>query len=228
MKKVIYLENTRKNRTLFIKSLTSKQNTMIVLMTMPQAIHVITAALDMPKGNLEKGARALEIITGCTSNPYVTIAGPVIAGYTTNLTNYNGATPSTRVNLWRKVNNDMKALMRKFQEAADGDPANAIAIIESGNFRIKQVAGREKQKFEAFNGPVSGTVLLTAPGFKGRCCHDWWYSEDRIAWFRMDPTVDAETQKDGLTPAKWAYFRYQLITKDGPQGMSRVIDILVK
>jgi hypothetical protein len=123
--------------------------------------------------------------------------------------------------------NALNAMMRLFQEAADADPENAIAIIESGAFKVKKVAIPQKHDFDATNNPVSGVIDLVAPGGGPRTCHDWMYSPDGTVFERMPPTVGAETHKSGLTPGQNAFFTHELITKDGPQGISQIIKIIV-
>jgi hypothetical protein len=118
--------------------------------------------------------------------------------------------------------------MSSFQSAANADPANAIAIIESGKFKVKKIAIAQKHEFEVANNPVSGVIDLRAKGGPARSCHDWMYSADGVIFERMQPTVLGETQKTGLTPGTYAYFTEELITKDGPKGISQVIKILVQ
>jgi hypothetical protein len=145
-----------------------------------------------------------------------------------NITAYNGATAATRLNFWRIMHNDIKALMRMFQDAADADPANAVAIIESGKFKVKHEAIKQKHEFEARNNPVTGTIDLIAPGAGPHACHDWRYSPDGVNFQRLPPTMQAHTHIDGLIPKTDAYFTHEVVGVDGPQGISQVIKILVK
>ena len=194
---------------------------------MPLPIHVVTAVLDMPNGNADRGERAEAIIEACADSTYVTVPAGTITAIEANLANYNGATPSTRPNLWRILHNDLKSLMRLFQDAADDDPENAIAIIESGAFRVKEVAIQQKHEFKAENSAVSGSVNLSAEGGGPQSCHDWKYSADGVLFVRMQPTVIAETHKDGLPVGQFAHFTHEIVTSEGPQGVSQVIKIMV-
>jgi hypothetical protein len=229
MKKTIYLKDNRRNRRRIQKGLQPQKQrcATIILMAVPLPIHTITAVLDMPKGNANRGVRAEEIINACAASTYVTVPPATITAIQLNLTNYNGATPSTRTNLWRILNNDMKSLMRLFQEAGDNDPENAIAIIESGAFRVKEVNIPQKHEFTVENSPVNGTVDLSAEGGGPQSCHDWMYSADNVTFERMRPTVIAETHKDGLPIGEFAYFTHEIVTSEGPQGVSQVIKIMV-
>ncbi|MEP7168124.1 MAG: hypothetical protein ABI855_02015 [Bacteroidota bacterium] len=229
MKKTIYIFDSRRNRQLARKYARSKKfrGTTIILLALPLVIHKVTAVLNMPKGNADRGERAEAISEACATSTYVTVPPATISAIDISITTYKDATPATRVNDYRIMLNGLNALMRMFQDAADSAPDTAIAIIESGGFKVKKVAIPQKHEFEASNNAVSGVVDLTAPGGSPRSCHDWMYSRDEIVFERMQPTIGAETHKSGLTPGTYAYFTHELITKDGPQGISQIIKILV-
>ncbi len=199
----------------------------IIILTTMVMIHTATAVLDIPDGNLERGARADEIVDACATSTYVTVPVVDITLARGNITAYKLATPATRPNLWRIVHNDLKALMRLFQQAADNTVADAVAIIESGGFKVKKIPLPQKHVFKVENNAVSGSVDLEAEGGPAHSCHDWMYSPDGTNWERMTPTVFAHAHKDGLTPKADAYFTHELITEDGPQGISQVFHIIV-
>jgi hypothetical protein len=228
MKKTILLLATRSNRRLSARNLRKNRPYGPVIILTTVTIHTVTAVLDIPEGHLERGERADEILTKAASSTYVSVPPPDILAMRGRLNDYNAATPATRENRWRLVHNDLKELMSTFQNAANDTVADAVAIIESGGFKVKHQSIKQKQEFIAENNAVSGTVDLTAPGGPAHSCHDWKYSADGITWERMRPTVDSHTFKDGLTPKTDAYFTHELVTKDGPQGVSQVIKIIVK
>lgn len=230
MKKVIIVFSKKEYKRQVKKHKASKKqdSVRIILLAMPLPIHTVTATLDMPTGNAARGDRTKEVTDACAVSPLVIVDPAVITAVRATITDYGNATPSTRVNLYRLMHNGLKGLMGLFQAAANADPANAIAIIQSGKFGVKQVAIQQKHVFNAENNPVSGRIDLTAPGGPKRCCHDWKYSADGVNFVRMQPTLDAHTFKDGLTPRTFAYFTHELITKDGPQGISQIIKIEVK
>ncbi len=229
MKKVIYLRNTKANRTLAEKHNAKKKvGYYIILLALPLPIHRVIAVLEMPAGNADRGVRAKDISVAAAVSTYVAVPPATITALNLLIANYNGATPATRTNLYRLLLNGLNSLMRTFQTAADADSANAIAIIESGAFRVKNVAIRQKQEFEVSNGLMSGEVDLIAAGGKSHTCHDWMYSADGTIFTRMAPTVNAETHKTGLTPGTYAYFTHELVTKDGGQGVSQIVKIIVK
>jgi hypothetical protein len=229
MKKIIYLENTRKNKSLMYKSWNSKMSTeYIILSLVPMPIHQITAVLDVPNGYLQKGEKSGEIIAACTDNPWVTVDPAFLATCAEDLKAYNNSVGSARDSAWKVLHKDLKKLMRLFQEAADSKPADAITIVESAKFRVKKVHIHQIQKFEASNGIDSGVIDLIAQGGGTYTCHDWWYSSDGVVFVRMQPTVAAKTQMRGLKPLTLAYFMHELIGKKGGEGMSEIIKIQVK
>jgi len=223
------------SNTLIIEDLVNKTvasekvQTFIILTMVPQAIHIITAVLDIPNGYLQKGEKAKKVIDRCEGNPWVTIDAAVIAAYRADLKAYTLAeTTSERDTAWLKVAKDLKKLIRLFQSAADDDPENAITIIESGDFRVKKVAIHQKNIFGATNGVDSGTIDLVGPTTDGRHLHDWWISLDGINFKRFRPTLEATTSVTGLTPGTTVWFKHELIVTKNGTGLSNAIEILVK
>ena len=231
MKKFIVLKNTKKNRGLMMRSLKNqKQSTKyIILSLIPTAIHAITAVLDVPNGYLAKGEKAGEVVNAWTDNKWLPVDAVLQKQYLDDITNYTDAdSTAARNSAWKIVHDDLKALMRQVQTAADKKPADAIEIIESFKFRVKKVAQHQIQKFAATNGTESGVIDLVAPGGANYTCHDWWFSADGITFVRMQPTVAAHTQIKGLKPDSYVYFQHELINKKGGTGISEVIKIRVK
>ena len=230
MKKTVTLSSNRKNRRLAKRNNASKKSQHIfILATMATPIHTITAVLDMPDDHGSRIIRCQEIITAVTGNAYVTVPPATLTQTNTDFAAYQGATsPSERNAMFRPIHNDLKGIMSLFQAAGNSNPEQAIVIIESGKFKVKKIALNQKHQFEAHNGLVSGMVHLTAEGGPARSCHQWYYSADGITFTPMAPTVDANTDKDGLTPGQYAYFKHELITSSGSQGESQIISIMVQ
>lgn len=229
MKKIIIVANTKRNRNEAKKCANpnSKRSTIIIVMAMPLAIHKIIAVLAMPSGITERGDRAKVVTDACAASTYVSVLPATITAVRLTITNYNAATTSSRTAKYRLMVNALNSMMRMFQDAADADAENSQAIVESGAFKVHQVAIPQKHKFDVVNGAVLGTVDLTAQGGGTYTCHDWMYSPDGITFTRMTPTVAAHTHKDGLEVGKFAYFTHELITKDGPQGISQIMKVMV-
>jgi len=230
MKKTIKLPGNRKNRRLAKRNNAKKHSMQIfVLAAVTTPIHTITAVLDLPDDYANRILRFQEIITACTGNPNVTVPPATLTQANTDLKTYeNATTAAARNTAFTPIHNDVKGIMSLFQTAANANVANAIVIIESGKFKVKTITPRQKQQFELHNGLVSGMVHLTAEGGGPHTCHCWRYSPDGTNFTIMIPTVEAHTDKDGLTPGVYAYFTHELITKDGPQGESQIEKIMVK
>lgn len=226
--KTIYLLDNKAGRRMGKKFLKSKEiGHPVILVFLP--VHTAIATLDMPKGVAKRGAKAKLISDTAAASTLVSVDPLLITAINTLITAYNNATPSGRLNAFRLMNNSLKNdLMPLFQKAADADPGNSVAIIQSGGFGVKGEGGRQVQKFEAMDGTVLGTVLLTAEGGGSHTAHDWMYSHDGITFVRMIPTIGANTEITGLVSGEWAYFVHQLITKNGGQGFSQIIKIRVK
>ena len=230
MKKTVKLPSNRKNRRHAARNNSKKNSKQIfILVSMATPIHILTAVLDMPEDTGGRLIRIQEILTAVTDNAYVTVPPASLTQANTDFNAYKGAaTASERNATFRPIHNDLKGIMSLFQSAADANSENGIVIIESGKFKVKKIALNQKHEFEALNGLVSGMVHLTAEGGPNHSCHDWYYSADGVAFERMLPTVDAHTDKGGLIPGEYAYFKHQLITSSGPQGESQIIRIMVQ
>ena len=196
---------------------------------MPVTIHQVTAVLNMPDDYLAQGKHAGDVIAASKESIYAKVppanfdaADEALAAF------QKAATPAARNAALRPLRQALQAIMFYFQSAANTDPANAIGIIESGGFKVKQFVPRQKGDFTISNGVNSGTVDLDAEGAEQRSCHDWRYSADGKTFTHLPPTVNAHTHVEGLTPGQYAYFTHEVVTKDGGQGVSQVESIMVK
>lgn len=196
---------------------------------MPVTIHQITAVLDMPDEYLAQADHADKIIKASKGNTNVKVPPANLEMADNALTAFkSAATSAARDAALRPLRQSLQGIMFYFQTAANADPANAVAIVESGGFKVKKITSRQKQEFTLSNGVNSGTVDLDAEGAGQRTCHDWMYSADGKTFTRLPPTVNAHTHIDGLTPGQYAYFTHEVITKEGGQGVSQVEFIMVK
>ncbi len=196
---------------------------------MPVIIHQITAVLDMPDEYLAQGQHASDVITASTASTYVTVPPANLNIATKSLAIFQSATTSAERNAaLRPLRQALQSVMSFFQSTANGDPANAEVIIESGGFKVKKIVPRQKQDFELSNGINSGTINLDAAGAGPHTCHNWMYSPDGVTFTRMMPTINAHTHMDALTPGQYAYFTHEVVNKEGGQGESQVEKIMVK
>lgn len=104
----------------------------------------------------------------------------------------------------RVVMKDLKEILYMVQAAANADRANAVSIIQSAGFGIKNIYLRKKMQTDALNTEIAGTVLLTADG--GRS-HEWQMSKDQITIITLPSTDNAQTFVKDLTPGDVWYFR---------------------
>ena len=230
MTKTIYLEDTPKNRKFIKKNKKAKKhkNKHVILNLTPTVIHTLTAVLKLPNGNADRGVKSKKILDACTGNGYVTISTTKINSIKRNILSYNGANKSNRKERWRKVKNDLNWLMSQFQIAANDDYEHSNEIIKSGGFGVKKVAIQQKKKFSVDNDIQSGCIIADAQGGGQRTCHDWALSLDNITFVRQMPTIAAKTKFKNLVRGTYAYIKHQLVTKNGGQGYSQVIKILVR
>ncbi len=196
---------------------------------MPVTIHQVTAVLDMPDEHLAQAEHAGKVISASKGSTYVTVPPSNLTAADEALTSFQkAATPAARNAALRPLRQALQGIMFYFQQAANTDPANAVSIVESGGFKVKNFVPRQKGDFEVSNGINSGTVNLEAAGAGSYACHDWRYSADGKNFVHLAPTMSAHTHVDGLTPGQYAYFTHEVVTKEGGQGVSQVESIMVK
>lgn len=201
----------------------------IILMAMPTPIHAVTAVLDMPHDFHGRVDRADEVIKKCTGNAYVTIAPAVITAAKAKLTAYSTApTAAQRDAAFPSVHNTCKSFMGLFQEAAINDIANAIVIIESGGFKVKNITIPQKREFKAVNGAISGDAELYAEGGPAGCTHNWKWSTDGVNYQWLRGTSDAHTHHTtGLKAGATVYYIHELSIHDVPQAQSQPFALIL-
>jgi len=132
-----------------------------------------------------------------------------------------------------KVLNDVHLLMGYVQGIADANPANAEVTIANSGFEMKTIAPHSKSDFSAKNTKISGTVKLDVNVKKvtngeKRFSFKWQQSPDAgITIIDLPGTLNGSTLVPRLTVGLWAYFRFLVILKDGEQGWSEWVKILV-
>jgi hypothetical protein len=99
MKKTILLLDTRSNRRKAARASKKRLHGPIIILTSSVLIHAVTAVLDLPEGNADRGVRAKEIVDACGASTYVTVDPIIIGQVNADITAYNAATPATRPNL---------------------------------------------------------------------------------------------------------------------------------
>jgi len=102
------------------------------------------------------------------------------------------------------VMKDLQEILYMVQGAANADHTNAVSIIQSAGFGVKNIYLRKKMQTEVFNTEVTGIVLLTADGSRS---HEWQMSKDQIEVISLPSTNNAQTYVKDLTPGDVWYFR---------------------
>ena len=194
-----------------------------VLMSFPSAIHIITAVLGITDTDPSRGAKALVVATACGTSTFVIIPIGTITALLAAITAYNNAIGAQKKTKWRLVKIALKSLMRTFQTAMDLTPADAVATCESGGFKVKKVAIRQKNVFTAERGLESGTVQLVGNTSAKRHFHAWWISVDGITFTLIMGTNDADNLVTGLLPNHRYWFRHQLIMAKGDNGLLQTL-----
>jgi hypothetical protein len=193
------------------------RNFVYMLMAMPTPENVITGII----GKIavaNRAIRAKEIIDACAVSTWVTILPADIVIYRGHLATFVAAIDAPKKAAWKIVMKDLKILLSAFQLAANNDQPNAISILESGSFKIKQVGGKKSQVFDLTDGAASGTVNLIgeAGNPKKKHLHDWFISLDGgLTWTRLQPTINSETLAIDLPVGKDVWFAHQIIDKNG-------------
>lgn len=203
----------------------------VVGMSIVLPVHQVTGVLAFPKDKTGRKDRALEIVAGCTGNTWVTIDVAVLAAVTLAITNYGNAVSSDRPGLFTIMKNAInEKLLAPFQAAANANPVESRRILESGGFKVKEVAIPQIKEFKCENGTASGTVdLVTAGGPRNKAhLHQWYSSIDGVNFTREQATNGIHTTISNLPAGKYAYFTTELSVQDVLQGMSQVIRIMVK
>lgn len=101
-------------------------------------------------------------------------------------------------------------------------------IVAASGMRLKEQGHRSKQKFEAKNSEISGTIILTAEG--GADAHEWKYSLDTEHYtgeIHLRATKQAHAEINGLTKGIEIAIFHSKIDKDSPHEWEGPIFITV-
>jgi hypothetical protein len=124
--------------------------------------------------------------------------------------------------------NALHTLKAYVQSVADADLANALAIIESAGFSVKQRTTRSKLEFQVTQGAGSGVADVAVKAVSKRAAYYWQCSADGKTWTSLPATLQAHTTVTGLTPGTKYFFRYATLTKTGESNWSQVVSLIIK
>jgi hypothetical protein len=201
----------------------------VILMAVVLPVHKVTGTIDYPRKIADRKARAEEISTKSATSNWLTLDPAFTTAFNLTRTDYAGATTANRPGMFTKMNNYTQKIMGIFQEAADNDPSNSIAILESGGFHTMDATGGKVKEFGAKNGKASGSAdLITAGGPpKKRHLHQWYSSVDGVIFVREQATNDRKTTLLGYEVGKYMYFMVELSVQDELQGLSQIIKLMI-
>jgi hypothetical protein len=100
-------------------------------------------------------------------------------------------------------------MMAVAQAGANSNQSQAIAIIESGLFKVKMVGSHSSRPFTAVNGADAGTADLSASGAGKTGMHEWHFSVDGINYTSLQDTRLSKTIATGLKPVSKVWFRHR-------------------
>ena len=206
-------------------------------MKAPQAAKA-TATLPIPHGVSNLITLAHTIVTKMTGNPYFPSPNPSLATVLGTLTALGGAevVAQTRAKgaveardaQERVLRDQLKYLKVYVQSIADGDAANAEAIITSSGHSVRKAKTGSKQDLVAKMGKASGQIKLVAKSAGQRATYDWAWSLDQKAWTDLPQTMQAKTTMTVTTVPVTYYFRFRtLLPKTGLGDWSQVVSLMV-
>jgi hypothetical protein len=202
----------------------------VILMAVVLPVHKVTGTIDFKASIPKRKERAEEISVKSAASTWLTLDPAITTAFNLTRTNFAGANTANRPGMFTKMNNYAQKIMSIFQEVADNDPANAIAILNSGGFNAKEVHINQVKDFGAKNGKESGSAdLITAGGPKNkRHLQQWYSSTDGIVFVREQATNDRKTTLKGYEVGKYMYFMVELSIQDVLQGLSQIIRLMIK
>ena len=95
---------------------------------------------------------------------------------------------------------------------------------------MRKVNPRGKRAFTVKQGPLAGSVHVTAVSAGVRASYEWQYSIDAgKTWVLAPATIQGKTVISGLPTGTTVQFRYLVVTPKGGQGdWSQPTSLLVK
>src|ERR1019366_6681671 len=127
----------------------------------------------------------------------------------------------------RVLRDQLKYIKVYVQSIADGDAANAEAIITSSGHSVRKAKTGSKQDLVAKMGKASGQIKLVAKSAGQRATYDWAWSLDQKAWSELPQTMQAKTILTVTPTAVPYYFRFRtLLPKTGKSDWSQVVSLV--
>ena len=224
-KKSIYLEAVQ-----YLLGSRDRTGRPIILMSMPSGDQAIIGCLNFDNVFGNRVALANTMKTKITGNTWVVILPARITALALLITNYSERHGAARKTAWNALHAFLLLILRDFQDYADSHRIDAITILQSAGFHVREVGGSVEQIFEGFTGKVAGTIELFCPvGSSDGSVHGWkLYSADHTTWAWTKPTGVAHNTMSGLVSGSLANVSHTEIVGEVEQEESQIIAVRVK
>jgi hypothetical protein len=128
-----------------------------------------------------------------------------------------------------KVYQDLGHLLDYLQGLVQAQTSlvDAIALIKSAGFDVRQAAYRQKADLAAKATALPGTALLVARAVPGAGVYYWEVSPDGKTFTSLPDTRKASTTVPNLTVGQTYYFRMHALTRKGKTDYTPVVAFLV-
>ena len=129
----------------------------------------------------------------------------------------------------KKVKEDLSHLRDYVQSVVEtnASPAEAAALIESAFMSVRKSSKRTFPEISAKNTDVAGKVVLTTRAVAPVAVYVWEHSIDRSTWTPLPEAMKTRVEVSDLKSAQVYYFRFRAFTREGWQGYSQVVSLLV-
>ncbi len=197
------------------------------------------AALALPRSGRALAVYAQNVVKRMTGNPSFPTATPLLAAITTAVVELQAAETAAlnRTKGAITVRDDkrtalvvlLRQLRAAIQTAADADPTNGAAIIESAGVPVRKTLTRRPRVFAAKPGPVSGVATLVTATAGPRASYEWQYSTDACkTWVTAPVTLRSRTTIAGLLPGATVLFKSRAVTKTGESDWTQPVSLVVQ
>ncbi len=204
---------------------------------MAQLILTILVVLGLPTRARDLITYVQAVIAKMTNNPNFPTPSPTLATVSTALTAYETSEAAMKTSKGVKGDRAAKrsalvALLKHLrdyvQQICELNVANAAAIAESANMRLRLVTIHVKAALTITQGLVSGSVVCDAKAVAKQATYYFSYSLDEKNWISVPETMKSKITISGLTPGQTYYFRFRALTRKTMSDPSQIVSFLVK
>jgi hypothetical protein len=198
---------------------------------------IVSLKLEKPTASLI--TQATGIVSSMTNNPNFATPNPPLATVSAAIAALQTAETAvkarthgavaTRNEKHKTLGTLLEQTRGYIQSVADTNSDTAEAVIKSAGVGVRAPVLRQKQVFSVKEGPVSGSVKLTAARAGARASYEWQNSLDGgKTWVTMPSTIQAKTSASGLAVGSSVLFRSRAVTKAGEGDWTQGMAITIK